>query len=659
MISIDNITIRFGAFTLFDNISFQLNKGDRVGLVGRNGAGKTTILNLIDGRQQPDEGAVVRSENLDIGYLPQQMRHSGTRSLYDETLQAFSHILKMEAKIEELNRKLTERTDYESDGYMKLIEKLGTLNDRFNMEGGHAIHADIEHTLIGLGFGPDDMARSVAEFSGGWRMRIELAKILLRKPDFILLDEPTNHLDIDSIQWLENYLSGFPGGVLLISHDRLFLDNVTNRTLDLSLGKIYDYKVGYSKYVDLKEERIEHQMASYQNQQKMIKDTEKFVDRFRYKATKAVQVQSRLKQLNKIDRIEVEQEDSLDMNLKFPPSKRSGKVVVETERLGKSYGDNEVLRGVDLVIERGEKVAFVGRNGEGKTTLSRMIVGELDYTGTLKLGHNVELGYFAQNQDELMNEEKTVFETVDAIAVGDIRTKIRDILGAFLFRGEDIDKRVKVLSGGERSRLAMAMMILQPFNLLILDEPTNHLDMRSKDILKNALLQFDGTLILVSHDREFLDGLVDKVYEFRHKGIREYAGGIFEFLEKRKISSIREIERKAVPDRSSAVNGKAKDKRSSETKSAKKGGAGKTLPYGEKKEYDKKVRKAERLVQGLEAEISKAEADIEAMDEKMADPGNIDDQSLFFSYERRRKELDRLMADWELASSDLESLKAG
>ncbi len=659
MISIDNITIRFGAFTLFDNISFQLNKGDRVGLVGRNGAGKTTILNLIDGRQQPDEGTIVRSGNPDIGYLPQQMRHSGSRSLYDETLQAFSHILKMEAKIEELNRKLTERTDYESDEYMKLIEKLGTLNDRFNMEGGHAIHADIEQTLIGLGFQPEDMKRSVKEFSGGWRMRIELAKILLRKPDYILLDEPTNHLDIDSIQWLENYLSGFPGGVLVISHDRLFLDNVTNRTLDLSLGKIYDYKVGYSKYVDLKEERIEHQMASYQNQQKMIKDTEKFIDRFRYKATKAVQVQSRVKQLNKIDRIEVEQEDRLDMNLKFPPSKRSGKVVVEAERLGKSYGDNEVLRGVDLVIERGEKVAFVGRNGEGKTTLSRMIVGELDYKGTLKLGHNVELGYFAQNQDELMNEEKTVFETVDAIAVGDIRTKIRDILGAFLFRGEDIDKRVKVLSGGERSRLAMAMMILQPFNLLILDEPTNHLDMRSKDILKNALLQFDGTLILVSHDREFLDGLVDKVYEFRHKGIREYAGGIFEFLEKRKISSIREIERKPVPGRSSEGNGRAKGKRNSEAIVRRKDGAGKVLSYEEKKEYDKKVRKAERLVQGLEEEISKAEADIEAMDEKMSDPGNIDDQSLFFSYERRRKELDRLMADWELALSDLESLKGG
>ncbi len=711
MISIDNITIRFGAFTLFDNISFQLSRGDRVGLVGRNGAGKTTILNLIDGRQQPDEGAVVRPADVDIGYLPQQMRHSGSRSLYNETLQAFGNILKMEAKMAELNRKLEERTDYESDGYMKLIEQLSTLNERFDMEGGHAIHADIEQTLIGLGFGPDDMERPVSEFSGGWRMRIELAKILLRKPDYILLDEPTNHLDIDSIQWLENYLSEFSGGVLVISHDRVFLDNVTNRTLDLSLGKIYDYKVGYSQYVDLKEERIEHQMASYQNQQKMIRDTEKFIDRFRYKATKAVQVQSRVKQLNKIDRIEVEQEDRLDMNLKFPPSKRSGKVVVEAEDLGKWYGDHEVLRAVDLVIQRGEKVAFVGRNGEGKTTLSRMIVGDLEHSsGKLKLGHNVELGYFAQNQDELMDGERTVFETVDRVAVGDIRTKMRDILGAFLFRGDDIDKKVKVLSGGERSRLAMAVMILQPFNLLILDEPTNHLDMRSKDILKNALLQFDGTLIVVSHDREFLDGLVDKVYEFRHKGIREYAGGIFEFLEKRKISSIREIERRSNQEQGgrhggagasvagkndgmtsgkaggkvatggkgatsgkvatvgkSAAGVKGTDRRTGEApgKSAAigtdnmKSRVTRGMSYGEKKDFDRKVRKAERLVHDLEVRIGKAEEELGVMDQRMTDPGNIEDQSLFTKYEEQRRELDRLMAEWESASAKLEDMKDG
>ncbi|MEX2370235.1 MAG: ABC-F family ATP-binding cassette domain-containing protein [Bacteroidales bacterium] len=643
MISIDNITIRFGGFTLFDSISFQLNKGDRVGLVGRNGAGKTTILNLIAGKQQPDEGSVVKAETLDIGYLPQQMKHSGERTLYDETLQAFAHILKLEAKMAEINRKLAEREDYESDGYMKLIEQLGTVSDRFEIEGGNAIHADIEQTLVGLGFSPGEMDRPVNEFSGGWRMRIELAKILLRKPDYILLDEPTNHLDIDSIEWLESYLSSYSGGVLVISHDRVFLDNVTNRTLDLSLGNIYDYKVGYSEYTNLKEERIGHQLASYQNQQKMIKDTEKFIERFRYKATKAVQVQSRVKQLSKIDRIEVEQEDNLVMNLRFPPAKRSGKIVVEAKGLSKSYGENQVLKDIDLVIQRGEKVAFVGRNGEGKTTLSRIIVGELQHAGKLQLGHNVELGYFAQNQDELMKEHKTVFETVDAIAVGDIRAKMRDILGAFLFRGDDIDKKVKVLSGGERSRLAMAVMILQPFNMLILDEPTNHLDMRSKDILKNALLQYDGTLIVVSHDREFLDGLVDKVFEFRNQGIREYDGGIFEFLEKRKIKSIREIEHKGKSEKSLARQEKPVTK----------------LNYQEKKEFDKKIRKAERKVKEIELQIGQMEEALKKMDQEMAEGDNIGDPEKFISYEKRQNELTQLMKEWETMSDRLENLKRG
>jgi ATP-binding cassette subfamily F protein 3 len=640
MISVDNVTIRFGAFTLFDSISFQLNKNDRVGLVGRNGAGKTTLLNLIDGRQQPDEGTVVRSGSTDIGYLPQQMKHSGSRTLYNETLQAFGHILEIESRIASLNRQMEERTDYESEGYMKLIEQLGTLTERFELEGGSAIHADVEQTLVGLGFRPADMDRPVTEFSGGWRMRIELAKILLRKPDYILLDEPTNHLDIDSIQWLEDYLSSFGGGVLVISHDRVFLDRVTNRTLDLSLGKIYDYKVGFSEYVKLKEERIEHQSASYQNQQKMIRDTEKFIERFRYKATKAVQVQSRVKQLEKLDRIEVEQEDRLEMNLRFPLARRSGKIVLEIDKLSKAYGSNEVLKDIDLVIQRGEKVAFVGRNGEGKTTLSRIIVGELDHRGGFRLGHNVELGYFAQNQDELMDENKTVLETVDAVAVGDIRTKMRDILGAFLFRGEDVDKKVKVLSGGERSRLAMAVMILQPFNLLILDEPTNHLDMNSKDILKNALLQYDGTLIVVSHDREFLDGLVDKVYEFRNKGIREYIGGIFEFLEKRKIRSIREIERRGVQPKQPAISGKEQKQ-----------------DYQEKKAFERKLRKQERAVKDLEDAIAAREEEIAGMDRMMADPDNIADQSLFISYREKREALDRLMEQWEEASAALESLK--
>ena len=641
MISVDNVTIRFGGFTLFDSISFQLNKNDRVGLVGRNGAGKTTLLNLIEGRQQPDEGSVVRSGDTDIGYLPQQMKHSSSRTLYNETLQAFGHILEMEAWIASLNKEMEERTDYESEGYMKLIEQLGTLTERFELEGGSAIHADVEQTLVGLGFSPADMDRPVTEFSGGWRMRIELAKILLRKPDYILLDEPTNHLDIDSIQWLETYLSNFDGGVLLISHDRIFLDLVTNRTLDLSLGNIYDYKVGYSEYEKLKKERIEVQSASYQNQQKMIKDTEKFIERFRYKATKAVQVQSRVKQLEKLDRIEVEQEDTLQMNLRFPVAKRSGKIVVEAEKLSKSYGDNEVLKDLDLVIQRGEKVAFVGRNGEGKTTLSRIIVGELEYSGGFRLGHNVELGYFAQNQDELMDENKTVFETVDAVAVGDIRTKMRDILGAFLFRGEDVDKKVKVLSGGERSRLAMAVMILQPFNLLILDEPTNHLDMNSKDILKNALLQYDGTLIVVSHDREFLDGLVDKVFEFRNKGIKEYIGGIFAFLEKRKIRSIREIER-----------------RTGTKKSVPENRSGSKQDYAAKKAFERKLRKHERSVKEVEDAIAAMEEELSGMDRIMADPDNIEDQSLFVSYREKRQKLDRLMEQWEKASADLENLRS-
>lgn len=637
MISVDNITIRFGSFNLFNDISFQLNKGDRVGLVGRNGAGKTTLLNLISGRQMPDEGKVVKPADITIGYLPQQMKHKGDKPLIEETLQAFEHILSIEKEIDSLNRQLESRDDYHSDEYMQLIEKQTTLNERFHMLGGHGIHADVEQTLLGLGFNNADMNRPVTEFSGGWRMRVELAKILLRKPDYILLDEPTNHLDIHSIQWLEEYLSGYSGGVLLISHDRLFLDRVTNRTLDLSLGKVFDYKVNYSNYVDLKQERITHQHAAFQNQQKMIRDTEEFIDRFRYKATKAVQVQSRIKQLEKLDRIEVEQEDIRDMNLRFPQAERSGRIVLKTEGLDKSYGTHEVLKGIDLIIERGEKVAFVGRNGEGKTTLSRIIVGELDYQGKMKLGHNVSLGYFAQNQDELMDEKKTVFETVDDIAVGDVRTRMRDILGAFLFSGEDVDKKVKVLSGGERSRLAMAVMILQPFNLMVLDEPTNHLDMRSKDILKEALLQFDGTLIVVSHDREFLDGLVDKVYEFREQGIREYSGGIFEFLRKRKISSMREIEKRDTK------------KQQIDTKPSR----GNKAEYAKKKSYDRQIRKMERKVESLEKEIETHEQQIQEMDEIMADPDNIEGRDLFNKYEEVQSNLESLMKQWEKASTEL------
>jgi len=642
MISIDNVSIRFGAFTLFRDISFQVSNGDRIGLVGRNGAGKTTILRLIAGLQEPDEGKVVIGAGKTVGYLPQQMKHAPGKSLHEEALKAFSGILSLEEDIKRITRELEERLDYESAAYMSLINELTHANERFELLGGSTIHANVEQTLLGLGFRREDLEKPVKTFSGGWRMRVELAKVLLQKPDFILLDEPTNHLDIESIQWLEDFLRAYQGGVLLISHDRVFLDRVSNRTIELSLGTIFDYRVSYSSYVELKEERITHQQSAFQNQQKMIQDTEAFIQRFRYKATKAVQVQSRIKQLKKIDRIEVEEEDDQVMNLRFPPAPRSGTMVLEAKGVAKSFGEKKVLDPIDLVITRGEKIAFVGRNGEGKTTLSRIIVGELDHSGSMKLGHNVSLGYFAQNQDELLDGEKTVYETVDHVAVGDIRFKIRDILAAFLFRGEDIDKKVKVLSGGERSRLVMAMMLLQPFNLLILDEPTNHLDMRSKDILKSALLDFDGTLIVVSHDREFLDGLVDKVYEFRDHGIREYLGGIFDFLEKRKIEDIREIERREqktrmVPEVQSQAAGKEQ--------------------YEARKNLEREIRKAENEVARHEKEIAELENEMKELDEILIQPEHASDHALFIRYEQLQKNLEKKMGKWELAVEDAERLK--
>ena len=657
MISIDNVCIRFGAFVLFDKISFQVSPGDRIGLVGRNGAGKTTILNLIEGRQDPDEGRVVKSSGIEVGYLPQQMKHKKGKSLYREALNAFASVIALKKRIDAITIELGERSDYESSAYLALIQELANANELFEMEGGHTIHADVEQTLLGLGFKKSDMDRPVHEFSGGWRMRVELAKILLRRPDYILLDEPTNHLDIESIQWLEEFLGSYPGGILIISHDRAFLDNVTNRTIELSLGKIYDYKVSYTQYVKLKEERITVQHASYENQQKLIQDTEEFINRFRYKATKAVQVQSRIKQLEKLDRIEVEKEDDLVMNLKFPQSIRSGTIVVEADGLKKQFGEIKVLDGVDMVIERGEKVAFVGKNGEGKTTLSRILVGDLDYTGGLKMGHNVELGYFAQNQDEIMNGKLTVLETVDHAAVGDIRTKIRDILGAFLFSGEDVDKKVSVLSGGERSRLAMARMLLQPFNLLILDEPTNHLDMRSKDILKKALLAFDGTLIVVSHDRAFLDGLVDKVFEFRDQKVKEHLGGIYDFLQRRKLASLREIERKenkGKPEKTPAATSpepkkKVKDLQEPNKQSNK-------AQYEEKKKEEKKIRKISNRVKGLEHEIEEIEEELSKMDKLLMNPDNIDGMHVYEAYEQLKLKLDEALASWEKQTLLLEKV---
>jgi len=658
MISIDNISIRFGAFVLFDSISFQVNPGDRIALVGRNGAGKTTILNLIAGLQEADGGRVVKTAGKTVGYLPQQMKHTRGKSLYREALNAFASVIALKKRIDAITAELGERSDYESKEYLALIQELSNANEQFELEGGHTIHADVEQTLVGLGFKPSDMDRPVHEFSGGWRMRIELAKILLSRPDYILLDEPTNHLDIESIQWLENFLGSYPGGILIISHDRAFIDKVTNRTIELSLGKIYDYRVPYSKYIELKEERITIQNASYENQQKMIQDTEQFINRFRYKATKAVQVQSRIKQLEKLDRIEVEKEDDKVMTLKFPPALRSGTIAVEAVKLKKSFGDHQVLDGVDLIIERGEKVAFVGKNGEGKTTLSRILVGELEHEGGLKMGHNVELGYFAQNQDEIMDGNLTVLQTVDRAAVGDIRTRIRDILGAFLFSGEDVEKKVKVLSGGERSRLALARMLLQPFNLLILDEPTNHLDMRSKDILKNALLAFDGTLIVVSHDREFLDGLVDKVFEFRNHKVHEHLGGIYDFLQRRKLSSLREIERNQAPVSQEAKPAKAggKQERSRQISSQSAGYPGKQeekeapankKQYAEKKEQEKKIRKIANRVKSLEHEIEQIEEELSRMDEMLINPDNIQGMEIYEQYEQLKRKHDETLASWE------------
>ena len=648
MISVDNLTVSFAGWDLFKDVSFLINEKDRIGLVGKNGAGKSTMLKVLIGEQQPTSGTVSRNGECTVGYLPQQMKVADTTTLFDETESAFSEVLGLEREIDRLNAEIAERTDYESPEYEKLLHRLNDATDRFNILGGMNREEEVGKTLLGLGFERSDFSRPTSEFSGGWRMRIELAKLLLRRPSVFLLDEPTNHLDIESIGWLENYLKDYNGAVVLISHDRAFLDNVTTRTIEISLGKIYDYRVPYSKYVELRRERRAQQLAAYQNQQKMIEQTEEFIERFRYKPTKSNQVQSRIKQLEKIERIEVDEEDLSRLNIKFPPAPRSGQIVVEAKEVGKSFGEKHVFSGATFTIERGQKVALVGRNGEGKTTFARMVIGQLEPTeGSLRIGHNVKIGYYAQNQDDLMNGDFTVFDTLDRVAVGEIRTKLRDILGAFLFRGEDIDKKVRVLSGGERARLAMARLMLEPYNLLVLDEPTNHMDMRSKDILKNAVQRYDGTVIVISHDREFLDGLVERVYEFRDGRVKEHLGGIYDFLRDRQIESMREIEQK-------------KPSQAAAPKTNKGGLSGKML-YEQKREAEKQLRKAERDVERAEEEIMALEKEIAEMDRKMADPAasgiDLTDGTYYAEYNKKKEELTRLTYRWEELSITLDRIK--
>ena len=651
MISLDNLTVSYGGWTLFDNISFLINPKDRIGLVGKNGAGKTTLLRIITGEQQPTSGAVTFNGDCTIGYLPQTMRVADTTTLVEETAKAFEEVLRLEAEIEHLTREIAERTDYESPEYEQLLHRLNDAQDHYHILGGETRDADIEKTLLGLGFKREDFGRATSEFSGGWRMRIELAKLLLRRPSIFLLDEPTNHLDIESIQWLEEYLKNYNGAVLLISHDRAFLDNVTNRTIELSLGKITDYKVSYSKYVVLRAERRAQQLAAYENQQRMIEKTEEFIEKFRYKPTKSNQVQSRIKQLERLERLEVEEEDLATLNIKFPPAPRSGQIVAEIKDAGMSFGTKHVFSGANFTIEKGDRIAFVGRNGEGKTTLARMLVGQLTPTeGLIRLGANVNIGYYAQNQDDLMDGEFTVYDTLDRVAVGDIRTRLRDILGAFLFRGEDIDKKVKVLSGGERARLAMARMMLEPRNLLVLDEPTNHMDMRSKDILKNAILKYDGTVVVVSHDREFLDGMVEKVYEFRDGGVKEYLGGIYYFLEKRKLESLQEIERRDPSPKAAAAKSPAKGAGTVETPKPVPSGK---ATYEQRKEQEKLLRKLRRNVETIEAELADIERQIAAYDAKFAAATDYNEAD-YKAYNDLKTRYDHQMHEWEKASYELE-----
>ena len=644
MISIQGLKVEFGSQVLFENISYVINKRDKIALVGKNGAGKTTMLRIITGEQLPTSGTVARQADITIGYLPQQMQLKDELTVKQEAGRAFEHLQQMDEAIDRMNRDLAERTDYDSEDYQELIERVAEKTELRSLMQSENIEAEIEKTLTGLGFERSDFDRPTSEFSGGWRMRIELAKLLLRRPDVLLLDEPTNHLDIESIQWLETFLKNRNAALLLVSHDRAFIDNVTNRTIEISLGKIYDYKVSYSQFVELRKERVEQQMRAYENQQKLIHDTEDFIERFRYKATKAVQVQSRIKMLEKLERIEVDEVDRSRMRLKFPPAPRSGDYPVIAEDLRKDYGALNVFHDVTFTIKRGEKVAFVGKNGAGKSTLVKCIMGQIPYDGKLQIGHNVKIGYFAQNQAQLLDETLTVHDTIDYVAVGDIRTRINDILGAFMFGGKNADKKVKVLSGGEKSRLAMIRLLLQPVNLLILDEPTNHLDMPSKDVLKEAIQAFDGTVIVVSHDRDFLNGIVDKVYEFGDHRVREHLGGIYDFLQKKQLDSLQQLEIKSGPAAAIAED---------VTEPASQG----KMDYQRQKERERRIRQAEKKVKTLEARIAELEQQLADIEEQLttASSENLD---IYYTHSKINRELEEVMAQWEQAGEELERVRS-
>ncbi|MBS3775088.1 MAG: ABC-F family ATP-binding cassette domain-containing protein [Bacteroidales bacterium] len=642
MISLEQASVEYDGELLFGDVSFMLRQKEKVGLVGNNGSGKTTLLKIIHGDMAPTGGKVNIPSDIKIGYLPQHMVHQEDQTVYLSVFNSLKQISGLDADIRKLNQSVVEREDYQSDEYSRILDDLKAKTEEYHLLGGDKVESDIERTLTGLGFNREDLNQPLSVFSGGWKMRVELAKILLNEPDVLLLDEPTNHLDIESIQWFENYLVGFQGAVMLISHDRAFLDNVTSRTLELSLGKLYDFKLPYSKYRIERENLRQQQMAAYKNQQKKIKETEEFIERFRYKANKASLVQSRIKQLEKMQEVQVDEEDNKQMHIRFPDPPRSGREVLKAGNIVKYYGDHLVLDDVDFLIERGERVAFVGRNGEGKTTMAKVLLGKTDYEGSVTVGYNVEIGYYAQNQDELLDDDLTVFQTLDNIAEGEMRKKVRPILGAFLFEGEDVNKKVRVLSGGERSRLALAKLLLHPYNMLILDEPTNHLDIQSKEILKQALNDYGGTLLLVSHDRDFLDGLVSKVYEFRHRKMQEHIGGIYDFLEKKKLDELDDLNTPSKVTRNTA-NSEGKTQTG--------------VDHEQRKEQNRKVRKVEKEIAQCEQRIEELEYKMEEMEKALASPEKADNHDLYSQYEELKQEHETEMNRWEQLHGELEQLK--